>query len=564
MGISASATKTLLEKGILEQFQIESYRMIDTGELDQKTVVLTEEQQKVVEEVRNHKNTFTPFLLHGVTGSGKTEVYMHIIEEVLKDVKEVIVLVPEISLTPQMVELFKKRFGSDVAILHSRLSDGEKYDEWRKIEKKEVHIAIGARSAIFAPFTNLGAIVIDEEHSNTYKQENTPRYHAIDIALYRAKRYQCPLILGSATPSLESYTRVKLGIYHLLELKTRINKQMPKVTLVDMKEEYRKRNHVFSALLKEKIEEKLERQEQIILLLNRRGYSTVVTCKSCGYIDKCPNCDIPLTYHKTSNTMRCHYCGYGTNKKTICPVCHSKEINEFGMGTQKLEELLKETFPHARVVRMDMDATTKKGSHEKITNDFKEGKYDILLGTQMIAKGLDFPNVTLVGVLNGDASLNIPDFRSSERTFQLLSQVSGRAGRSEKRGEVIIQCFNLDHYSIQAASRHDYESFYSEEMRVRKVLQYPPYCNLVVIKMIGKDLEMVKEEAEKVGNYLKRELKDGIVLGPNPSNMLKLNQNYYFQMMVKYKRREELWNILNFIQNQYRNKKVVIQIDFQS
>lgn len=562
--ISASATKTLLDKGILEEIKEETYRLQGELAIEPKNIELTKEQRKVVTEVISHRHEFIPYLLHGVTGSGKTEVYMHMMEEVLKEGKEVIVLVPEISLTPQMVDHFKKRFGSEVAILHSRLSDGEKYDEWRKIERKEVKIVIGARSAIFAPFTNLGLIIIDEEHSSTYKQENHPRYHTTDIALYRAKRYQIPLVLGSATPSLESYTRAKMGIYHLLELKNRISQHMPKVLLVDMKEEYRSRNRIFSQILKDKIMDRLERKEQTILLLNRRGYSTVITCKACGYTDKCPNCDIPLTYHKESHTMRCHYCGYGASKPTICPHCHSENINEFGMGTEKLEEYIHETFPSARVIRMDMDTTSRKGSHECIIEEFGKGNYDILLGTQMIAKGLDFPNVTLVGVLNGDATLNIPDFRSSERTFQLLSQVSGRAGRSDKLGEVIIQSFNTEHYSIKRAAIHDYQGFYEEELRIRKTLQYPPYTNLVILKIVGKKLEQVESEARKIGSYLRRELSGQvIVLGPSPANMMKMNHLYYYQIILKYKKREQIWNSLLFLQQQYRNQnQVSLDIDF--
>lgn len=564
MNLSTSATKTLLEKGILEEIKEETYRIDEVSIIKTNRVTLTHEQQYVVEEVLKQRHQFIPYLLHGVTGSGKTEVYMHMIEEVLKDGKEVIVLVPEISLTPQMVSQFKKRFGSEVAILHSRLSDGEKYDEWRKIERREVKIAIGARSAIFAPFTNLGLIIIDEEHSSTYKQENNPRYHAIDIALYRAKRYHIPLILGSATPSIESYTRARMGIYHLLELKNRISKHMPKVLLVDMKEEYRYRNRVFSRILKEKILDRLERQEQMILLLNRRGYSTVITCKACGYTDKCPNCDIPLTYHKTSHTMRCHYCGYGAKKPTICPNCKSENINEFGMGTEKLEEYIREMFPSARIVRMDMDTTSRKGSHEKIIEEFGAGHYDILLGTQMIAKGLDFPNVTLVGVLNGDATLNIPDFRSGERTFQLLNQVAGRAGRSDKSGEVVIQCFNTNHYSIRTSATHDYLGFYKEEMKIRKTLHYPPYCNLALLKIVGKELEKVESEAKKIGTYLRCSKKSNLlILGPSPANMLKVNNRYYYQIIVKYKKREDIWDLFSFLKEQYQsNSQVSLDFDF--
>ena len=393
---------------------------------------------------------------------------VNIIEEVLKLGKEVIVLVPEISLTPQIVNIFRKRFGSNIAILHSRLNDGEKYDEWRKIERKEVSIAIGARSAIFAPFTNLGLVIIDEEHTGTYKQENNPKYSAIDIALNRGKRYNIPVILGSATPQIESYTRSEEGTYKLLEIKKRVNNNLPKVELIDMKEEIKKGNKIISSVLYNSIKERLEKGEQVILLLNRRGYSTVVTCHSCGYVDKCPNCDIPLTYHKRINRMKCHYCNYEKNIISKCPECESVDLWDLGMGTEKLELIIKDLFKSARVVRMDVDTTSLKGAHEKIITAFQNKEYDILIGTQMISKGLNFPDVTLVGVINGDATLNIPDFRSAERTFELLNQVAGRAGRGEKQGKVIIQGFNINHYSIVAASEHNYIKFYNEEMRIRK------------------------------------------------------------------------------------------------
>lgn len=561
--ISSSATKALIEKGILEEKKEEIYRIHDGTIKEEKKIVLNEEQKKVVTTVLENGNHFVPYLLHGVTGSGKTEVYMHIMEEILKTEKEAIVLVPEISLTPQMVHHFKKRFGSEVAILHSGLNEGEKYDEWRKIKRKEVKIAIGARSAIFAPFTNLGIIIIDEEHSTSYKQENMPRYSAIDVALYRAKTYHCPVIMGSATPSIESYTRAKTGIYQLLELKNRVNHQLPEVQIIDMKKEMRERRNILSQRLQDEIQKRLEKKEQVLLLLNRRGYSTIVTCKCCGYVDKCPNCDIPLTYHKDSNTMRCHYCGYGSSKLTICPKCRSKEINEYGLGTQKLEEMIKKQYQNAKVIRMDMDTTSKKGSHEKITHAFENGEYDILLGTQMIAKGLDFPNVTLVGVLNGDATLEIPDFRSSERTFQLLNQVAGRSGRSEKKGEVFIQCFNTNHYSIVTASHHDYNRFYQEEMNIRKKLNYPPFYNLALIRIQGKNLEEVMAEANKVGIHIKTHLKNcATVLGPSPAQMPKVNQVYFYQIILKYKKNEDIYQELKFIKEKYQNNnKVYVDIE---
>ena len=476
--------------------------------------------------------------------------------------KEAILLVPEISLTPQVVDIFKKHFGKIIAILHSSLSNGEKYDEWRKIEKGEVSIVIGARSAIFAPFTNLGIIIIDEEHSQTYKQENTPRYNVIDVAIKRAKTYNCPLVLGSATPSVESYTRAKTGVYELLEMKNRVNKNLPKVTLIDMKNEFKKGNRVFSEILTAKINDRLEKNEQIIILLNRRGFSTVMTCKECGYTHKCPNCDIPLTYHKSSNSMRCHYCDYRAPKLYECPECHSKNINALGMGTEKLEMLINEKFPLAKTIRMDVDTTQNKGSHERIIGAFRAGEYNVLVGTQMIAKGLDFPNVTLVGVVNGDSSLNIPDFRSAERTYQLLNQIAGRAGRGEKIGEVIIQGFNMNHYSIVSASKHDYWSFYNEEIKIRRKLKYPPYYNLCNIKISGKKYEDVIDEASKIAVYLKKEIPDDIILGPSTANMPKINNIYYVGVIIKFKNTKDIIGAINFVNNKYStNNKVNVDID---
>ena len=412
--ISAYTVKSFIDKGYFKEIKEEVYRLDDDTALNKLNHDLTSEQAEVISKVK--LDLFKPYLLHGVTGSGKTLVYIRIIEKVLNLGKEAILLVPEISLTPQVVKIFKQNFGKVVAILHSGLSDGEKYDEWRKIEKGEVSIVVGARSAIFAPFTNLGVIIVDEEHSATYKQENTPRYNAIDVAIKRARTYDIPLILGSATPSVESYTRALTGAYELLEMKNRVNHNLPKVTLIDMKDEFKKGNRIFSSLFKEKMNMALENGEQAIVLLNRRGFSTVISCKECGYTHKCPNCDIPLTYHKSTNSMKCHYCDYTTPKLNTCPECHSKNINALGMGTERLESLINEQFPLAKTIRMDVDTTKNKGAHGRIIEAFREGKYNVLVGTQMISKGLDFPNVTLACVVNGDSSLNIPDFRSAERT----------------------------------------------------------------------------------------------------------------------------------------------------
>ena len=560
-----SSIRTLLNKGIIRIEMKEEYRYLFGGKKEDKRVTLNLEQKQVVESVLEIEDTYKGFLLYGVTGAGKTEVYMNIIEGVIKKNKTAIMLVPEISLTPQIVARFIGRFGDNVAILHSGLSDGERYDEYRKIVDKKVNIVVGARSAIFAPLDNLGVIIIDEEHSTTYKQDSHPRYHARDVAILRAKYHKCPVVLGSATPSIESMARAGNQVYELLTLKNRAGKGLlPKVHVVDMKEEVKRGNFIFSKLLDDKIKEKLERNEQIILLLNRRGYSSVETCNACGETMKCPNCDISLTYHKTSDMLRCHYCGFAIKKHVICPKCGSDDLKDYGLGTQRLEEELLSRY-NARVVRMDMDTTFKKGSHERIIEEFLEHRYDILVGTQMIAKGLDFPLVTLVGVINADASLNVPDFRSSERTFQLLCQVSGRAGRADISGEVVIQTYNNDHYSIMFARNHDYMAFYKEEMKIRKQLNYTPYYYLILVRIMTRDYEKSFEEAKKIGDYLKQNLSpDTIVLGPSMANVFRVDNVYYQQCIIKYKKDDKLRKVLTEIDERYKNNsKVNVEIDVE-
>lgn len=560
--ISRYVVNSFIEKGYLCEIKKEVYRNNLDDIKEENNIILNEEQSNAVSTICN-SNGFCPYLLHGVTGSGKTVVYMSIIDYYLKLGKEAIVLVPEISLTPQIVYNFRKRFGSKIAIFHSRLNDGEKYDEYRKILNGDVSIVIGARSAIFAPFKNIGVIIIDEEHSSTYKQDNNPKYNAIDIALYRGKYHKACVVLGSATPSIESYTRSLNNVFKLIELKKRVNNTLPVVKLVDMKDEIKKGNRYFSSILYDSINDRIYKNEQVILLLNRRGFSTISSCNNCGFVHKCPNCDIPFVYHKTSNTMRCHYCGYGSKKYISCPSCGNKNMLDLGMGTEKLEEIVSKTFEGAKVVRMDVDTTTKKGSHEKIINEFRSGKYNILIGTQMIAKGLDFPKVTLVGVINGDSSLAIPDFRSGERTFQLLNQVAGRAGRSNIPGLVIIQGFNIDHYSIKYSSNHDYMGFYNEEMKIRKILKYPPYYNLCSIKVKSKLEKNAYNEAKKIVNYLKNNLDStNIILGPSNSSMFKVNNIYNVLIVVKYKRTDILIKILEFINQKYiDNNSITIDID---
>lgn len=559
--ISVSGVNTLIKNGIIIESLIEEYRLVTKDiNKEKETFKLTVEQQEAKNKILSQTQS-SVFLLHGVTGSGKTVVYMEIVEEMLNRGKDSIFLVPEISLTPQMVYHFKSRFGDEVAVLHSRLSEGEKYDEYRKIVEGKVHIVVGARSAVFAPFKNLGAIIIDEEHTTSYKQDNNPKYSAIEIAIERAKNNNAIVILGSATPSLETYARSIKGLYTLVELKHRVNtNNLPLVEIVDMSKE-KHRGSIFSSRLITEVNKRLEEHEQIILLLNRRGYSSFITCSNCGYTAKCPHCDITLTYHKTSNTLRCHYCGYADKMNDICPSCGEKAIKTLGTGTEKVEEEIKKVF-NARVVRMDLDTTSKKGSHEKIITAFKNHEYDILLGTQMIAKGLDFSNVTLVGVINADTSLMIPNYRSNEYTFQLLMQTAGRSGRGEKKGSVIIQTFNPEHYAITLASKHDYIDFFKQEMEVRRKLSYPPYYYLIYIKVIGKDYNKISIESNKIASILTRELKNSKILGPTTCSVFKLNGLFRFGIIIKYKKEEKMEEVLQSLVNHYKgNQTVKVDID---
>ena len=559
--ISISSVSTLIKKGVLIEEKHEHYRVSYTNCICEKKE-LTTEQKSVVDSVINSSSD--TFLIHGVTGSGKTEVYMEIIDYYLSLGKSSIVLVPEISLTPQMVNRFQQRFGDRIAALHSALSDGEKYDEWRRICRGEVDIVIGARSAVFAPLPNLGIIIIDEEHSDSYKQSDpSPRYSAKDVALIRAKYHNCSVVFGSATPSLETMARASKGVYKLLSLPNRVNgKKLPNVTIVDMNKEIKRTKGHFSPLLIDSIQNCLDKNEQVILLLNRRGYSPFVSCRNCGYTFKCPNCDITLTYHKSSNTLRCHYCGYGEKVFNECPSCHEKSLNNLGVGTQKIEEELINTF-NCRVLRMDYDTTSKKGMHEEMINAFKNHEYDILLGTQMVAKGLDFSNVTLVGVINADTSLNIPDFRSSENTFSLLSQVAGRSGRSSKEGIVIIQTFNPEHYAISLCKTHDYLGFYNKEMEIRKQLKYPPYFYLCNIRISGKDSSFIMGEALKIKRSIERNFSKMIILGPSTASIFRINNIFRYNIILKYKSDEGLHEFLERIIEHYLgNSKIRIDIDF--
>ena len=571
-GTSDASVKSLITKGFLFEEMKEVYRDPYEDRHFEKTLplALNKEQKDAIDPIIHSikENHHDVFLMYGVTGSGKTEVYLQSIEEVLKVGKEAIVLVPEISLTPQMVHRFKGRFGSKVAVLHSGLSTGEKYDEWRKIQRKEVQLVVGARSAIFAPFENLGMVIIDEEHESSYKQEENPRYHARDVAIYRAKLHNCPVVLGSATPTLESFARSKKGVYKLLTLKERVNKrEMPKVEIIDMREELRSGNRsMFSRSLLDKLTDRLQKGEQSVLLLNKRGYSSFVMCRDCGYVNGCPHCDISLTYHRRGQQLKCHYCGYEEVMPSRCPECNSEHIRFFGTGTQKVEEELVKVLPEARVIRMDVDTTGKKGAHEKLLTKFGQKQADILLGTQMIAKGLDFPDVTLVGVLTADTMLNLPDFRASEKTFQLLTQVSGRAGRHELPGEVVIQTYTPEHYSIELASQYDYDAFYLQEMHLRKSHDYPPYFYIVLLTISHPDITKVVSVTEEIAIFLRRNLgNETRILGPVASPIPRIKDRYRYQCMVKYKREknlhETLQKILEHYQQEMSSNDLMISID---
>lgn len=559
----SAVLKILKEEKIIDIERKQKYRINVNGNNIKRN--LTPKQQEVFNTIINNKNTYNTFLLYGITGSGKTEIYIKLTQDIIASGKSAIILVPEISLTAQISKRFYEAFGSNVAILHSSLSQGEKYDEYLKILRGEVHVVVGTRSAIFAPLNNLGIIIIDEEDSSSYKQDNNPRYHARDIAIFRCRYNNIPLVLGSATPSLESKARADKGVYKLVKLDSRVGKSIvPKIHIVNMEEEMKKRNMIFSTLLLTKIREKINNREQVILLLNRRGFSTFITCSNCGFTYKCPNCDITLTYHKSTNNLICHYCGYQKKKNELCPKCHEEALNYYGLGTEKLEEKIKEIMPEVRVVRMDQDTTRTKGAHEKIIEDFKNYKYDVLLGTQMISKGLDFPKVTLVGVINADTTLNIPDYRSNENTYSLLSQVAGRSGRSEILGEVVIQTFNPDNYIIKCVAENNYDKFYNYEMNLRKNLKYPPYYYLVGLKVIGKDYEKTLKDAKKVKDYLDRNIeKETIVLGPTTAAILKFNNEYRMQIIIKYKYDQKLKGVLKDLDEIFiNNKNSYLEIDF--
>ncbi len=557
---SGSSLKRLIDNNIVIENKYEVNRDVSFIKEEYKDIVLTMEQKNAVNEILNSKDD--KYLLYGVTGSGKTEVYIELIKNIININKTVIMLVPEISLTPQIVSRFKNVFGDSVAVLHSALSEGEKYDEYRRIMNGDVSIVIGARSAIFAPLNNIGLVIIDECQSSTYKQDNNPKYDALFVAFERSKYNNAKVVMGSATPSLEEYARGKKGVFHLIRLEKRISNKFPLIKLVDMNNEVKKHNYIISSELDKEIRLSLARNEQVILLLNRRGFSTFLSCSNCGYVYKCPNCDISLIYHKSSNSFSCHYCGYRTLKSDICPSCHEKAIKDLGLGTEKLSEMISEKY-NTSVLRMDADTTQTKNSHQRLINDFRNKKYNILVGTQMISKGLNFENVSLVGIINSDALLSIPDFRSSERAYELLSQTAGRVGRFDLPGKVIVQTYNPDNYVYQSLIENSFDNFFNREMLIRKKLMYPPYYYICNIMTVSSDFNAAGDIANKIRKYLDSNLNDkNIILGPSMNSIVKLKNKYRFNIMIKYKNIDDIHNVLNDINSMdFKNVNIDINVN---
>lgn len=600
---SLSTLHTLAKYGILQINRKEVFRQSEFEPDESPSQITLNVSQKdvlcrIIESIQ--RGNFHAFLLHGVTGSGKTQVYIEAIRHILSIDKTAIVLVPEISLTPQTVRRFKAHFGQDVAVMHSQLSVGERYDSWRMAHQGKVKIVIGPRSAIFAPLENVGLIVVDEEHDSSYKQfDASPRYNARDVALVRASHLNAVVVLGSATPSAESYANAQSGKYTILELPQRVDKaQLPTIDIVDMAKE---RREVFeeiksdvkksgkefpkrlpytsiSRLLKRQIASRLERKEGIILLQNRRGFSHVVECFECGYVEKCDNCEVSLTFHATKKHLRCHYCGFVKRPPTICPKCGNTDLRMHSFGTQQVQQELQELFPQATILRMDKDTTSRKGMHDKILKQFGMGDADILLGTQMVAKGLDFPRVTLVGVISADTQMLLPDFRASEETFQLLTQVAGRAGRSNLAGEVVIQTMQPDHYSLKHVATHNFQGFYREELEYRRELDYPPFSRIVLVEFSGERENDVQHHAKKFSEFLSlaNRQKRFFILGPADAAILKIKNVYRKHIMIKDIKTTDpsgthLRSALITAKNQYeasplfrnRNIKMIIDVDPQ-
>ncbi len=579
-GVTPNVINELVKKGLLkiEEREPDSYLFNEKNEsYGAKTnVVLTHEQEEILESIIKSVKAQKQdsFLIHGVTGSGKTEVYLECIKECLKQDKSAIVLVPEIALTPQMIAYFKNRLPEEVALLHSQLPLRERYNQWFRIKRGKCRVVLGTRSAIFAPLNNPGLIIIDEEQENSYKQEETPRYHAGEVAQWRANYHDAVLVMGSATPSIETYWKACSGQMHLLEMKKRATPfSLPEVCIVDMRQEMKSGNrNIFSRIMSDRITEVLNDGEQVLLFVNRRGFSNFVLCRECGYVVRCPHCSVSLTFHAAKKLMICHYCFYISGPPETCPECRSTYIRYFGVGTQRVEEEVKKLFPERRVLRMDRDTTTRKGTHKQLWKEFREEKAQILVGTQMVAKGMDFPGVTLVGVVAADTGIHLPDFRASERTFQLITQVSGRAGRGERRGEVIIQTYHPGHYSIACVKEHDYHSFYEEEIQQRRELVYPPFSEMLrflfVSESEGKGHNASLDLARLLEDLLEKEDNNGNleILGPAPAPLFKIKKYYRHQLIIKGEDINRLSDSIREVVKEFKNtwnpSDVRLVIDF--
>ena len=576
LNISKSPIDTLIKNGVIDIFEEyanedEEIKSKDKNIIKKITdITLTDKQREVYEQIKHSSSD--EFLLKGVTGSGKTEVFIKLAEHYIKEGKNVVILVPEIGLTPQMVRRFEENF-ENISIMHSKLSASEKLEEWKKVKENKVNIVIGPRSAIFMPISNIGLIIVDEEHEMTYKSELTPKYKTKDVARFRAKYNNAKLIFASATPSLETYMDAITGKIELAVLNERFNKkEMPKIQVVDMKEELEKGNKsIFSVPLANAIKERLERKEQILLFLNRRGFSTFVSCRKCGHVMKCEHCNVPYVYHQKNDSLECHYCFERIPNVHVCPECGSKYIKHFGIGTERVEEEIKKIFPAARILRMDADTTSRKNSSEEILGAFKEEKADILIGTQMIAKGHNFPNVTLVGIIAADVMLNFQDFRASERTFQLITQVAGRSGRNEKEGIVIMQTYDSEHYAIEAAANYNYEGFMKSEIFLRKQMNCPPFTYLFYTIFVCNDENLVIGEIKKLAEYYKSIFEDSEIeveiLGPGPAAISKHKDMYRWQIILRgndeeYIRENAMSCIAKYKKASNASKNILIQLNF--
>jgi primosomal protein N' (replication factor Y) len=574
-GVSSSNISTLIKRGLIESFEEEFFRRpVSLLKATEGKFKLSDSQNKAYHEIaQNARLGFTVSLLNGVTGSGKTHIFLKLTEDILKTNKGVIVLVPEISLTSQMLNRFFSQFGDKVAILHSGLSLGERLDEWKRIKNGTATIVVGTRSAIFAPIKDLGLIIIDEEQEHTYKSEMSPRFHAKDVAKFRCAYHKAALLLSSATPSVEAYHHAVNGKYKLVTLNERYNNAaLPNIITVDMRAELKNGNtSIISDTLRDEIGRNIQNNEQTILFINRRGYNSFASCRSCGYVALCPNCNISLTFHSKNNRLMCHYCGHSIENLTTCPECNEQHMRYFGSGTQKVEAELEIFFPEAKICRMDADTTVRKSSHEKIISEFSEGKFDILVGTQMVTKGLDFPNVTLVGVVAADLSLFSDDFRANERTFDLITQVVGRAGRGKTGGRAVIQTYSPENKILNLAFTQDYKDFFEQEIALRRAVVYPPFCDICQLIFDGEDEEKTLKTADNFANRMKELIKSDyknvpiIGLGPNPAVIAKINNRFRFKLILKCKNNRAFREFITFLINEYHtakaNRDIYLSID---